>query len=102
MPGAGFRQEEVIHHPRVQAVQRGFVIQAACDAGLVGHHEDVPSRLGGQADRLDGALHPLEPVARPDITVVDVDRAVPVQEQSRAMPPLRQTRNGDGMEVSIL
>ena len=68
---------------------RCLVVEAARDAGLVGHDEDVPEIPGGISNGVERAVHPFEPVPRADIAVVDVQHAVTIEEQCLAAAAAR-------------
>ncbi len=73
-----------VGQPGMQRFQGCLVVEAAGDARLIGHDEDVPARFGGEADGVQCAVDPLPARQRADIAVIAVDRAVTVEEQRGA------------------
>jgi hypothetical protein len=60
-----------------------LAVEAARDAGLVGHDKDQEAGLIEQPDRLARAIDPAEALDRPDVTFVVIEHAVAVEKGGR-------------------
>src|SRR5690606_37615779 len=80
----GLPGREFAVHPRVERLHLLFGVVAACDAGLVGNDEHPPAVFVERLDRLRRAFDPFEVFRKVDVSAIDVQDAVSVQEQGWA------------------
>ncbi len=70
----------------VQPMDILFGVHAAGDAGLVGHDHDGVAAVIAAADDVDDAVDPFEILDAVEVVFLDIDNAVPVEEQDRTTP----------------
>ena len=87
---AGTRRGELGHHMRMHRGDILLAVEAARDAGLVGHDKDKKTGIVEQPDRLARALDPAEARDFTDIAFVVIEDAVAVEKRGR---PARASRS---------
>ena len=73
-------RQEFLAHPAGQCVKLRFGKVAASDAGLVGNNDNQIIESPGSSAQLENPVHELKVFGLMNITVIDVDHAVTVQE----------------------
>ncbi len=71
---------EACAHPGCKGLELFLGELSAADAGLVGDDDDVEAAHDRVPAQVEDARHELEPLGRVDVTVIDVDHAVAVEE----------------------
>ena len=74
-------------HPVGEFSERGFVVVAAPDAGLVGDDDQREARVVKAPGGVEHPRHPFERFDRVDVGVIDVDHAVAVEKGGAAHQP---------------
>ena len=72
-------------HVLVHLLDVDDVVEAASDAGLVGDNGDRNLSGVQPGNGLDRAGYELDALDRPDVTVVDDDRAIPIKQDARSV-----------------
>lgn len=103
VPGVHVHAEslQLVLYVSVQAPHVGLGVKPLCDAGLVGHHDDlIVGVLGVAAHDVDRGGDQLQPLGLVKVPGVHVDRAVAVKH-SKSSQPCERREHGHG-ELVVL
>jgi hypothetical protein len=92
-PGA--KGDKLLRYPTMQGADGLFLVKSVGDARLVCDHERIIAGVVHKLNRLFRAAHPLDPMRRVDIAVVDVEDAVTVKEDGRPATLARHALSRD-------